>query len=284
MRRQKLSLVMGTTFLLLVAAGERTNRLPECARAQSFATQEELTSWWASPVEPDMLETEGSLKDPESVRVRVDFNGALRTLSGYEAIAFLLGRNYVEYVTVSGRLRLRTTPKYEAWKKSKPASPKKKPVPPAGTGSSQITMQLNPDVISQRLANFRKRGEDESFQTSAVVLTLSPDPGQPDQGRAELSPSQLEHIQRWTMANGDWFETKNVMQIQPGRFSDLFPNQGGRASGGMQVTVYKRNKSDQTWKLFTGNPNATWNGIRVWNTSEWRLRLAGEEVNEWVGR
>jgi hypothetical protein len=260
--------------------------MPEYALAQSMTTQEDLSSWWASVVEPDMLETEGSLKNPESVKVRLSFNGELRTLSGYEAIVFLLVRDYVEYVTVNGQLRLRTTSKYEAWKKSKPA-PKKvvpSPVTPGGTGSSAITLQLNPDVISKRVASFRQRGEDESFQTSPLTLTLTPDPGKADQGRADLSPAQLEHLHRWTMANGDWFETRTVMQMQPGRFADLFPNQGGRASGPMQVTIFKRNKSDQNWKLFASDPKATWNGIRIWGKTEWSIHLAGEQVNEWISR
>ncbi len=163
---------------------------------------------------------------------------------------------------------------YRAWLTGLPS-----PKPPASS-LVRIGLELNPKALNDR----QKTGLREWFSAPAVALQLTPDPARNSDGSAVISPESLEHLWHWDYNIDDWQEVKTVIRVQPGRFSDLIQGQGGRASGRMQVQIFKRSKSNPDWQLFLNAPDEWWHALRTWNTTEWKLAMAGEWIREWVGR
>jgi hypothetical protein len=163
---------------------------------------------------------------------------------------------------------------YRAWLASLPSA--KPPV----SAPIRITLELNPKALSDR----SKTGLKEWFNAPSAVLQLTPDPAKSNEGVAVISPASFEHLWHWDYNVDDWQEVKTVIKVQPGRFSDLIQGQGGRASGRMQVQIFKRGKFNPAWQLFLNAPDEWWHALRTWNTPEWKLSMAGEWIKEWVGR
>lgn len=175
--------------------------------AQSQALSEgPVTSWWASPDEPPMTATEGTLRNPETVRL--EFAGG-KVIRGWEAVVFLLARRYVEYVVVNGRLRLRTTDKYKAWKKAKMTATGTTgggtTASPAGSSGAQsaagtvvhtFSVGIDEDFKRYVVDKAKAGGADLKLETTPFTVEFVA----PDQIR--LSPQTIRHIWQFTYANG----------------------------------------------------------------------------------
>jgi hypothetical protein len=122
--------IIGLTLLFVLATG---GTLSKSVFAQ-LLPDEELSSWWAS--NPTMLDVSGTLRKPETVSARILSGGTDRWVYGYEALVFLLVQDYVEYVNYNGRLRLKTTSKYERWKQARQSQ--------GGSGSGTGTYSAQP--------------------------------------------------------------------------------------------------------------------------------------------
>jgi hypothetical protein len=200
-----------------------------------------------------------------------------QTKFGLQAISQLVKFSYDKYnrmfhqwVTESER----DPDAYRAWLTGAPSS--KQPA----SALVSIALGLNPKALNDRT----KTGLAERFSAPAVVLRLTPDPARNNEGSAVIAPESLEHLWHWDYNVGDWQEVKTLIKVQPGRFSDLIQGQGGRATGRMQVQILKRSRSQPEWQLFLNAPDEWWHAIRAWNTTEWKLAMAGEWIREWVGR
>ncbi len=200
-----------------------------------------------------------------------------QTKFGAQAISQLLKFSYDKYDRMFRQWTAeceRNPEVYRAWLTGLPST--KPPV----SSVVRITLALDPKAISAR----SKSGLKERFTAPSAVLQLALDPEKQSEGSAVVSPESFEHLWHWDYNVNDWQEVKTVIRVQPGRFSDLIQGQGGRALGRMQVQIFKRSKSNQTWQLFLNAPDERWYALRTWNTTEWKLAMAGEWVKEWVGR
>lgn len=88
---------------ITITAGAATTT----ADTPSLDDAETVPSWWAAPDEPPMIKTEGTLRHPDGVKVH--FANRSQPLEGWEAIVFLLTRDYIEYAVVDRQLRLKNT-------------------------------------------------------------------------------------------------------------------------------------------------------------------------------
>ncbi|MGO9642321.1 MAG: hypothetical protein ACLP1Y_13580 [Candidatus Acidiferrales bacterium] len=224
-----------------------------------------------------MLEATGTLRDPETVQVHLIFNNQERWIRGYEAITFLLVRDYIEYVNVNGQLRLVTTPKYKAWKNSRTSVT---PPPNSGPGSTPMSGMgvtfsggLDPVEVTKEMNEARANGYLVSYDGVTISISVaSTQPGSP----ATISPQKLVMVRHQTsVRDGSKYEKTSTMDLGIGTVvSDSFvkghitnilvtyTSIPGPGNLGMPPGV--RN---------TGDPDCDWSATRD-NQGVWHLSVA----------
>jgi hypothetical protein len=274
MRTRRFMQSVCVVLLFLVGIGVRTGRTPELDAAQSLTGQEPITSWWAAPEEPDMLETQGTLKDPETVQVHLIFNHQERWIHGYEAIVYLLVRDYVKYVNVNGQLRLVTTPKYNAWKNSKasvtPQPPVKKGPGPTPVGITGVTFsgELDPVKVADDVNTMAKAGYTVSWQAPKMSITLtSTQVG----SKVFIYPQKPTMVRNQRFRDGSTYDKSATMDLGEGTVKSNSVVSGPTTN--IKVTYTSTPVRVGSGVRNTGDPDCDWTATRD-NQGVWHLSIA----------
>jgi len=219
MHEKRILLGVGTVLLFLAVSGGRSGLTPGLGSAQFSSDDENFKAWWGSTTEPEMLETKGTLRDPESVQVHLFFKGQDRWVYGWEAIAFLLMRHYVDFVDVNGQHRLQTLGKYKVWQKA--TSP---PITGGGGQSNSISGGLNPVEVEMDVREYDQKGYSVRWDSSNVTIGMtSAQPGSP----VTISPGKLTVVRyQLNRADTGQYNKTITMDLLPGQLISNSAMQG----------------------------------------------------------
>jgi len=210
---------VATVILFLSVTGGRSGLPGEPSSAQFSSDDENFTVWWGSTTEPEMLETRGTLRDPESVQVHLVFQGQDRWVHGWEAVVFLLMRHYVDFVDVNGQHRLQTLGKYKAWKNARP-------LPNTGGGGpgSSLSGGLDPAEVDRDVRTADQNGFSVQFDAVTIAVGLtSTQPG----SALTISPGKLTIVRhQLNRADNTQYNKTTTMDLLPGQLTSGSSMQG----------------------------------------------------------
>lgn len=208
------------------------------ATAQTLSGQSPLGSWWASPDEPPMTATEGTLEEPEGVRL--EFADG-RVIRGWEAIVFLLARHYIEPTQMDGVPILRTTQKYKDWKKTRlevsgtgsgvagsttSGSGSTSTGSAAGTVLHTFAGGIDPDFQAASVAKAEAGGAELTLRTTPFTIEfISPD-------RIRVKPEVIRHVWEFTYSTGMVDRVEAICRQSGGGYTVLDPSDPIKMVGG----------------------------------------------------
>jgi hypothetical protein len=208
------------------------------AGAQSLEDAETIPSWWAAPDDPPMIKTEGKLRHPDGVKVH--FANRSQPLEGWEAVVFLLTRDYVEYVVVNRQLRLKTTRKYKDWKKTV--------LPPGGGGGGggsgsdattnfSLSGGLDSDFVSALVAKVAASKATVEMTGSDITFEFVPNEVGGTTGRLVMKPPSVTYTWQFTYATGMVDIQHSTCSLRQGHYNILSPDNPLAMVGGWGGTL-----------------------------------------------
>jgi hypothetical protein len=210
------------------------------AGAQSLEDAETIPSWWAAPDDPPMIKTEGTLRHPDGVKVH--FANRSQPLEGWEAIVFLLTRDYIEYTVVDRQLRLKTTRKYKDWKKTV--------LPPGGGGGGgasgsgsgttanfSLSGGFDPDHVRAFVAKVAASGAMVEMTGSDITFEFVPNGVGGTTGRLVMNPPSVTYTWKFTYATGMVDIQHSTCSLRQGHYNILSPDNPLAMVGGWGATL-----------------------------------------------